>query len=385
MRPASIVCMAAMTLILVPAVTATGEAPASPWNDTPASSTPSAAPATPALSVAPAAPAPPAAAPAPANPSAPAGSAVQSSAEPAAAPGAVAPPATTVAGPDPKVVAELQGTNSKLFNRYSKDVAAAVKSKTDEIVRKCQPLLVAADAKIEQLKKGLPTADRAGWDAETKRNLREQAAAEILIVQLAKEENIKLHDAEVAAAVAAGRAKTLRLRKVFEDHKRALFTGNMLTEDAMTADYDAAMKLPPDQAAQGGAPSEDSAAALCTVLNPTLVAVDFEMGSGADRVAGRIPSRTHVEFKMKKGQQQLIAKAYPDNRARPLNRMVMVERVMLLVFWMDAYGRIDVYDRTAELLPGAAGSMAPGGAPVPPMEAKRGVMPPPPAPPKPQK
>jgi hypothetical protein len=356
MRLASIACVAAMMLVLGQAVSSAEETPANPWNDAPA-----APPAPPAAPVT-AAPAPPAV-------------------EPAAGPATAAPSAATAAAPAPKVVAELQGTNSKLFNRYSKDVAAAVKSKTDEIMRKCQPLLVAADAKVEQLKKGLPTADRAGWDAESKRNLREQAAAEILIVQLAKEENMKLRDAEVAAAVAAGRAKTLRLRKVFEDHKRALFTGNRLTEDAMTADYDATMKLPTDQAAQGGAQSEDSAAALCTVLNPTLVAVDFEMGSGADRVAGRIPSRTHVEFKMKKGQQQLIAKAYPDNRARPLNGMVMVERVMLLVFWMDAYGRIDVYDRSAELLPGAAGSMAPGGAPVPPMEVKRGVMPPPNAPP----
>jgi hypothetical protein len=342
--------MAAMTLILVPAVTATGEAPASPWNDTPASSAPSAAPA-------------------------------PSAVEPAAAPGAVAPPATTVAGPDPKVVAELQGTNSKLFNRYSKDVAAAVKSKTEEIVRNYQPQLVAADAKIAKLTADLPNADKvSGWgsSAEAKRNLRDQAAAEILIVQLAKEEILKSRDAEVAAAVAAGRAETLRLQKVFEDHKRALFTGNMLTEDAMTADYDAAMKLPPDQAAQGGTQSEDSAAALCTVLNPMLVAVDFEMGSGADRFAGRIPSRSHVEFKMKKGQQPLIAKTNPDTRGRPLNTTVVVERVMLLVFWLDASGRIRVYDRTAKLFPSAAGLMAPA-------EARRGVEPPPPAPPKPKK
>ena len=347
MRPASIVCMAAMTLILVPAVTATGEAPASPWNDTPASSAPSAAPA-------------------------------PSAVEPAAAPGAVAPPATTVAGPDPKVVAELQGTNSKLFNRYSKDVAAAVKSKTEEIVRNYQPQLAAADAKIAKLTADLPNADRQGWDAEAKRNLRDQAAAEILIVQLAKEEILKSRDADVAAAVAGGRATTLRLRKVFEDHKRALATGHMLTEDAMTADFETAMKLPPDQAAQGDTQSEDSAAALCTVLNPMLVAVDFEMGSGADRFAGRIPSRSHVEFKMKKGQQQLIAKTNPDTRGRPLNTMVVVERVMLLVFWLDASGRIRVYDRTAKLFPSAAGLMAPA-------EARRGVMPPPPAPPKPKK
>ena len=332
MRLASIACVAALMLVLGQAVSSAEGTPANPRNDAPATVTP-------------------------------------------------APTAPPVARPDPKVVAELQGTNSKLFNRYGKDVAAAVKSKTEEMVRNYQPQLVAADAKIEQLKKGLPTADQAGGNAEAKRNLRDQAAAEILIVQLAKEENMKLRDADVAAAVAAGRAKTLRLRKVFEDHKRALVTGNMLTEDAMTADYDAAMNLPPDQAAQGGVQSEDSAAALCTVLNPTLVAVDFEMGSGADKVAGRIPSRGHVEFKMKKGQQQLIAKAYPDTRATPLNTMVVVERVMLLVFWLDGSGKIHVYDRTAELLP-AAGTTGPVGAPGSQPEAKRGVRPPPEAPPQ---
>ena len=365
MRPASIVCMAAMMLVLGQVVSSAEETSANPWNDAPAA--PPAAPAT----VAPA-PANPSATPAPAAPEPPA-------IEPAAAPGAVAPPATTVAKPDPKAVAELQATNSKLFSRYSKDVAATVKSKTDEIVRKCQPLLVDADAKIEKLTKALRTAN---WRAELRPLLEDQATAEILIVQLAKEENLKSRDADVAAAVADGRATTLRLRKVFEDHKLALFTGNRLTEDAMTADYEAAMKLPPDQAAQGGAPSEDSASALCTVLNPTLVAVDVEMGSGADKVTVRIPSRSHVRFKMKKGQQRVIVKTNPYNRARPLNTTVMIEQTVLLVLWIDNNENLYIYDRTSELLAGAAGTTGPIGAPGTQPEAKRGVLPPPNAPPR---
>jgi len=363
MRFALIACVAAMMLVLGQVVSSAEETSANPWNDAPAA--PPAAPAT----VAPA-PANPSATPAPAPTAPPA-------AEPEAGPAPAAPPAATAAAPDPKVVAGLYRTNNQLLKRYSDDSAAIVKLKSEEIVRKYQPLLVAAAVKFEELTKALPTADRAGWDAESRKKLREAATAEILIVQLVMEVIVKLRDAEVAAVVAAGRAKTLRLRKVFEDHKRALDTGHLLTGDAMEEHFDAAVAEPSSgQTAQGKAPSEDSELSRCTVLNPTPYAVDFEMGSGADKIAGRIPSRTHVEFRMKKGQQQLIAKVYPDPRARPLNAMVMVERATLLVFWSGGTKELRVYDRTSEILPTAAGSTAPGGAPVPQMEAKRGVMPP---------
>jgi len=272
--------------------------------------------------------------------------------------------------------------NNKLFNRYSKDAAAAVKSKTEEIVRKYQPLLVAADAKIAQLTANFPNADREGGDPETKRLLRDQAAAEILIVQLAREENQKSCDADLAAAVAEGKARGLRLKKVFDGHRRALAAGTLLTEDAMTEDYDAAMKPPPDATGKDGSGAQAADMALCTVLNPTLVAVDFEIGSGADKITARIPTHGHIQFKMKMGEQRLVAKTYPVAKGMPLSTLVMLEGTMLLVIWLDKSDRLSIYDRTSELLPGAAGSMAPRGAPGAPMEVKRGVIPPQKAPPQ---
>jgi len=369
MRPASIVCMAAMTLILVSAVTATGEAPASPWNDTPASSTPSAAPAT----VAPA-PANPSATPVPAAPAPPA-------VEPATAPGAVAPPATTVAGPDPKVVAELQATNGKLYNRYSKDATAAVKSKTEEIVRNYQPQWVAADAKIEKLTKALPTADRQGWDAGTKQHLRDQAAGDL---EQAKVEKMLLQKAcedEIGRAAAEGRARLLQLRKVFENHRIALAKGQMLTEDEMVADYDAAMKMPPP-AGPGSTQQVQDDTVIITLMNPIGKAVAFDIGEGADKVAGQIQPRGRVIFRFKKIQTTLHAMVVGDNRNRPVNLPMVIERNTLLQFWIDEQNKLGVYDRTSEAPAAAAGSMAPGGAPVTPMEARRGVPAPPPSPPK---
>jgi hypothetical protein len=190
-------------------------------------------------------------------------------------------------------------------------------------------------------------------------------------------------DDEIGRATAEGRARLLLLRKVSEKHKAALAKGQMMTEDEMTAGYDAAMEAPPPAGA-GAAKQVQDDTVFIALMNPIGVTVVFEIGEGADKVAGQIQPRGRVIFRFKKIQATLHAKVAGDTLHPPISQPIFIERNTFLQFALgvDAgtRNRLYVFDKTSEMPAAAAGSMGPPGTPVPPTEVKRGVMPPPGAP-----